>query len=719
MSNQGVSIIICCYNSVSRLRPTLEYLQQQVNPSAINWEVIIVDNNSKDTTAGLAFELLSTSKNVDFKIITEKKPGLTNARICGAAAAKYSILSFIDDDNWIASNWVEVVNSIFINNPRVGAAGGKSEAVHETLPAPDWFDSYAETFAVGNPYKKSGFLNTGEYLWGAGLSISKEAWNKIFNDGQRIRLTGRKESKLTSGEDAEICMLIHSEGYRLWYEEKLSLKHFIPANKMNEDNLYKMHEGFGQAELTLRIYRSLFDNSIKIKSPWWLEFFATLKYFFRVYFTNKLKHKDPIRKKTELAFLKGYVNEFLHLKSGYDTLRQEIVIPHLSPFSTKPKNELDQINGLMKTSVTSDNELHINLRQEGIEQLYHEEKKINLETHSGISVIVCCYNGEKTIHSCLEALGKQKNSINFKWELILVDNNPSENITRLAQDEWNNENISMKIVSEKREGLLHAKLKGYKESTFSLLAYLEDDTIIADNWLENVYKHFIDYPDCGIVGGNNKPIYMIEPPFWLKNYIHQFAVGKQGKKEIENITESRGYLWGAGIVVRKSILDTGIAGGFIFADARRRDHLVSGVDTEFCWLARVLGLKLYYNENLQLVHVINAHRMSWINMQQLYRKLGSESITIDFFTYYFKYNKKGVAHFLLLRMYLGSLRRFFITLFKYIFVTPGKMDNINFLMLWYYRGRMKELGIYNLFENVTMINHLNKFLSSTGVRSKK
>ncbi len=718
MSNQGVSIIICCYNSVSRLRPTLEHLQLQVNPSKINWEVIIVDNNSKDATAQFALEILNSGKHIDFRIITEKKPGLTNARICGAAAAKYSVLSFIDDDNWIADNWVEVVNSIFTDNPRVGAAGGKSEAVHETLPAPDWFDSYSETFAVGNPYKKSGFLNTGEYLWGAGLSISKEAWNKIFNDGQKIRLTGRKESKLTSGEDAEICMLIHSEGYRLWYEEKLSLKHFIPANKMNEDNLYKMHEGFGQAELTLRIYRSLFDTSIKIKSPWWLEFFATLKYFIRVYIINKFRQKDPIRKKTEIAFLKGYIKEFLHLKENYDKLRQEILIPNLHSFTTSTTNELNQKQGLTNTSVSSDNDLHINLRQESIEQLYHKEKDSTSNPNVGISVIVCCYNGEKTIHSCLEALSKQNNSSDFQWELILVDNNPSENITRLAQDLWKNKNISMKIVSEKREGLLHAKLKGYKESTFSLLAYIEDDTILADNWLENVYTHFKDYPDCGIVGGNNKPLYMIEPPFWLKNYIHQFAVGKQGKKAVENITEGRGYLWGAGIVVRKSILDMGIEGGYIFADARRRDHLVSGVDTEFCWLSRALGLKLYYNENLQLVHVINAHRMSWINMQQLYRKLGSESISIDFFTYYFKYKMKGTAHFLLLRMYLGSLRRFILTLFKYVFVTPGKMDNVNFLMLWYYRGRMKELGLYNLFENVTMINHLNKFLSKVKLKDK-
>lgn len=340
-----------------------------------------------------------------------------------------------------------------------------------------------------------------------------------------------------------------------------------------------------------------------------------------------------------------------------------------------------------------------------------DESSLNKKNSKyGISVIVCCYNGEKTIHSCLQALRNQKLDSNIPWELILVDNNPLESITKIAIEEWPSSKIEMKIVNEKKEGLLYAKLRGYRESEYTLLAYVEDDTILKEDWLNQAIMHFQKHPKCGILGGTNEALYMIEPPYWLKGYKHQLAVGDQGKQQIEDVTSTRGYLWGAGMVIRKKILDAALLGGYTFADSKQRDHLVSGVDTEFCWLARTMGYRLYYNQNLKLTHVINAHRMSWINMQYLYRKLGNESISTDLFTYYYKKNKSGPIIFLIMRIYLGSLRRYLSAIFRYAFFPGRKVNNLNFLMIWYYKGRMREVRFWNLSENILMIKNLLHFL---------
>ena len=710
MTEEGVSIIICCYNSAERLTATLEHVQRQIVDSGNQWEVIVVDNNSTDTTAILATEIWNKNPVTKLKLVTEEIPGLSKARICGANSARFSLLSFIDDDNWIREDWVNKVLSIFRTHPRAGACGGRIEAIHEKLPIPEWFTDYADSFAVGTPFNESGYLDSGEYLWGAGITIRKEAWEKLFNERHTIRLTGRKGNKLTAGEDAEICLLLHIEGYRLWYDKDLFLQHFIPQKKLSETGLIRMHEGFGEAELTLRIYRSLFDKKIKLRSPWWLEFIATLKYYLRVIVNQRLNRVSRLQRKTENAFIKGYLKIFLSMRKKYDALRQDIVNPKIANFILDKTIQAKTIFSLDDLKSTSHRENFPILNSSLQISKFSESKN---STTYGISVIVCCYNGEKTIHSCLQSLLNQKLDNTIPWEVILIDNNPLEDITRIAEAKWPESSISMKIFNEKREGLLHAKLRGYKEARYSLLAYIEDDTILKENWIQEVHQHFQNFPDCGVLGGNNEPLFMIEPPIWLNHYLQQLSVGKQGHLPIENITENRGFLWGAGMIIRKNILDSGLRQGFAFSDRRRRDHLVSGVDTEFCWLARIIGYKLYFNQNLQLTHVINAHRMSWINMQHLYRKLGSESISTDIMTYYYKKQKNTPALLLITRMYLGSMRRYFLAIFRYAFRSSGKVDNINFLMIYYYRGRMGELGLLNLSENINMIKRLLCFIMNS------
>ncbi|NJN42415.1 MAG: glycosyltransferase [Flammeovirgaceae bacterium] len=53
---EGVSVIICCYNSSSRIEKTLEHLFQQKTNSRLHWEIILVDNASTDQTKATAIK---------------------------------------------------------------------------------------------------------------------------------------------------------------------------------------------------------------------------------------------------------------------------------------------------------------------------------------------------------------------------------------------------------------------------------------------------------------------------------------------------------------------------------------------------------------------------------------------------------------------------------------------------------------------------------------
>ena len=63
---KGVSIIICCYNSSKRLPTTLNTLLNLNVPPLTNWEVIVVNNNSTDTTSELAHTEQAKFKKIKY-----------------------------------------------------------------------------------------------------------------------------------------------------------------------------------------------------------------------------------------------------------------------------------------------------------------------------------------------------------------------------------------------------------------------------------------------------------------------------------------------------------------------------------------------------------------------------------------------------------------------------------------------------------------------------
>src|SRR5436305_10300761 len=112
----GISVIICCYNSAKRLPETLAHLARQNSP--IPWEVIVVDNASTDDTARVARECWP-SETAPLRIVDEPKSGLIYARVSGLQASRYEWLSFVDDDNWVAPDWLQLVAEIFSSRPEV------------------------------------------------------------------------------------------------------------------------------------------------------------------------------------------------------------------------------------------------------------------------------------------------------------------------------------------------------------------------------------------------------------------------------------------------------------------------------------------------------------------------------------------------------------------------------------------------------------------------
>jgi glycosyltransferase involved in cell wall biosynthesis len=263
----GVTVAICCYNSANRIRKTLEHLLIQIGVSCL-WEVVLVDNCSTDNTAAVAEETW-TSTVVPLRIVRESEPGQMYARQCAFREAAYEYVTFVDDDNWVCAQWVSEVARIMEANPQIAALGTRSEPVFEVTPPP-WFKQFQGCYAAGQQWPEVGDVTeTRGFLWGAGLTIRKTAWEKITSLGFHSQLQGRQGSALSGGDDNEICQALRLAGWRLYHEPRLSFKHFIPTTRLEWNYLRKIVTGFGASSILLDVYKWSYSNS---KPPWHYQF---------------------------------------------------------------------------------------------------------------------------------------------------------------------------------------------------------------------------------------------------------------------------------------------------------------------------------------------------------------------------------------------------------------------------------------------------------------
>ena len=77
-----ISVVICTYNRGLSLEVTLNSIKLQILPEAVNWEVLIVDNNSSDITKDIAIECVKANP-ARFKYIHEPNVGVSFARNAG------------------------------------------------------------------------------------------------------------------------------------------------------------------------------------------------------------------------------------------------------------------------------------------------------------------------------------------------------------------------------------------------------------------------------------------------------------------------------------------------------------------------------------------------------------------------------------------------------------------------------------------------------------
>jgi glycosyltransferase involved in cell wall biosynthesis len=304
MFKKGLTIVVCCYNSAERLHQTLQHIAAQKCSGHIDWELIIVNNNSTDTTVSVAKAFAASHPSLQIKILDESKPGLSFARHCGFVNAAFEYVLLCDDDNWLDPYYLETAYNLMESNPEIGVLGGVGNAVAD-INIPDWFKRNENSYAVGKLFGNAGYV---KYVYGAGMILRLPVYLNGLKKGFTSLLSDRKGKELSSGGDIELCYMFRLMGYKVFQSEQLKFDHFVDEGKLTDDYRQRINKGFAKTLLALRPYDLVISQRSESPGLLWLKEYC---YLLKETLINVFKPKEDWNYlKSSLKVMLKYNREF-------------------------------------------------------------------------------------------------------------------------------------------------------------------------------------------------------------------------------------------------------------------------------------------------------------------------------------------------------------------------------------------------------------------------
>jgi|SRR5690348_13583742 len=230
-----------------------------------------------------------------------------------------------------------------------------------------------------------------------------------------------------------------------------------------------------------------------------------------------------------------------------------------------------------------------------------------------ISIIICTHNPRPAyLRRTLDALQAQSLA-RERCELLLIDNASTE---RLA-DNWDlTWHPNARHVREDQPGLTPARLRGIKESKGDLLVFVDDDNLLAPDFLEQAITIAMDYSYLGAFGaGILEPKFEKEPAPELAPHLWRLALRQIPTARWSNNTEDFDSVpWGAGLCVRRRVAETyrQLIDQLDITKLldRRGEQLFAGGDDVFSWAAVCTGQGFGVFPGLRVTHLIYPERLS-------------------------------------------------------------------------------------------------------------
>lgn len=153
-----------------------------------------------------------------------------------------------------------------------------------------------------------------------------------------------------------------------------------------------------------------------------------------------------------------------------------------------------------------------------------------------LSVIIPVYNEEDHLRQCLDAIAAQHEAPD---EVIVVDNNSSDNTVEIAKSY-----SFVKVLSEKKQGVFHARNTGFNRAASDIIGRIDADTRLDPDWTHQVKRIFLDDQVAAATG----PVYWYDMPLKERNYFAEHAF----KSLLYKYDKGYPFLFGSNMAIRRT-----------------------------------------------------------------------------------------------------------------------------------------------------------------------
>jgi glycosyltransferase involved in cell wall biosynthesis len=226
----NITVILCTYNRCRLLPAALESVSASKIPSGIEWEVLIVDNNSTDQTREVV-EAFSRHQPGRFRYLFEPHPGKSYALNAGIAAAKGHALAFMDDDVTVVPEWLWGLVAP-LGEEGFAGTGGRVVPRWTTEP-PDWLPN--EGWAFTGPLVSFDRGDEGHNLEESPFGTNMAYLRRTFEQygGFRVDLGPCPNSEIRN-EDSEFARRLLRAGERLYYVPSAVVYHPVTEDRLTK-----------------------------------------------------------------------------------------------------------------------------------------------------------------------------------------------------------------------------------------------------------------------------------------------------------------------------------------------------------------------------------------------------------------------------------------------------------------------------------------------------
>ena len=245
----AVSVVLSTYNRADRLGLALDALLSQIGD--VEFEVIVVDNNSTDRTSDVVARYAATAGQ-RVRYVFEPRQGLSYGRNTGIATARAPIIAFSDDDVRVAPDWVQQVKRTFDDYPEIDYVGGRV-LPHWLKPPPRWLtQAHWAPLALqdyGDATLVSGRARA-VCLVGANLAFRQRVFDVV---GLFAPALGRVKDGIGSTEDHDMQLRVWRAGMRGLYVPEIVAVADVTPDRLVKSYHRRWHRGHGHHCARMRL----------------------------------------------------------------------------------------------------------------------------------------------------------------------------------------------------------------------------------------------------------------------------------------------------------------------------------------------------------------------------------------------------------------------------------------------------------------------------------